>query len=314
MQVTPYSQEWKEGWDKLVKESKNGTFLINRSFMDYHKDKYHDCSLLFAEGDNILGVLPANWDEPARTVYSHQGLTYGGLILNTSVTAVQVNQMIDEAINWYKENLDAEKLIYKPIPYIYDKYPAQEDLYALFRHDAKIIQRGLSCTVPLRHSLPFRELRKRGKHRAIDNALYLSKSCDIVTFWNLLDEVLSSRHQTHPVHSVDELIMLTERFPKEIQLFVVKKDDDVLAGTLLFITPQVIHVQYIAANDKGCEYGALDLLFHYLINEKFRDMPSLDFGVSTEQGGLILNEGLEFQKEGFGGRGVCYDTYEIPIL
>ena len=34
-----------------------------------------------------------------------------------------------------------------------------------------------------------------------------------------------------------------------------------------------------------------------------------DFGKSTERHGEYLNEQLIFQKEGFGGRAVCYDTY-----
>ena len=38
-----------------------------------------------------------------------------------------------------------------------------------------------------------------------------------------------------------------------------------------------------------------------------------DFGVSTEQRGSYLNEGLIFQKEGFGGRAICYDTYAIDL-
>ena len=38
-----------------------------------------------------------------------------------------------------------------------------------------------------------------------------------------------------------------------------------------------------------------------------------DFGISTEQGGRYLNEGLIFQKEGFGARTVVYDTYELNI-
>ena len=63
MQVIAYTPEWEEGWNKLVRESKNGTFLIDRSYMDYHQDRFQDCSLIFSEGNKILGVLPANWDE-----------------------------------------------------------------------------------------------------------------------------------------------------------------------------------------------------------------------------------------------------------
>src|SRR5574344_473491 len=313
MQIVAYTPEWEEGWNELVRNSKNGTFLFNRNFMDYHKDRFTDCSLIFAEGDNILGVLPANWNEYERCVYSHGGLTYGGLILSLNVTAVQVMQMIDEACEWYKDNYGAKTLIYKPVPYIYHTYPSQEDLYAIFRKNAILKSRGLSSVIMLKHPIAMRTLRKRGVKKALSYSLYLSKSNNVEPFWNILDNVLVEHHNTHPVHTISELELLMERFPKEIQMFVVKDGEDVVAGCLLFMTQQVIHVQYIAANETGREKGALDLLFHYLINEKFQDTPYLDFGISTEDNGQLLNEGLEFQKEGFGGRAVCYDIYEIPL-
>ena len=314
MQVIVYNPEWKEGWNKLVRESKNGTFLIDRNFLEYHQDRFQDCSLIFLEKNKILGVLPANWDEGNKTVYSHQGLTYGGLILRTDIKAVQVIQMLDESIELFKNKYHATRMIYKPTPYIYHQYPAEEDLYGIFCHHGKLLTRGLSSTIPLTHPIKIKESRKSGIRKAISNSLHISKSSEIEPFWNILNYVLTTYHNTRPVHNVEELNFLMSRFPKEIQLYVVKsKEEEVVAGCLLFLMPQVVHVQYIAASDKGKEYGALDLLFHYLIYEKFKDTAYLDFGVSTEHGGLILNEGLEFQKEGFGGRGVCYDSYELML-
>ena len=76
------------------------------------------------------------------------------------------------------------------------------------------------------------------------------------------------------------------------------------------------HVQYIAASDEGCRLSALDWLFSQLPSWLSRHAPEvsyLDFGISTEQGGTYLNEGLIFQKEGFGARAVCYDHYTLPL-
>jgi hypothetical protein len=36
-------------------------------------------------------------------------------------------------------------------------------------------------------------------------------------------------------------------------------------------------------------------------------------GASNEEGGKVLNASLIYQKEGFGGRGVVYDTYEWEL-
>ena len=57
----------------------------------------------------------------------------------------------------------------------------------------------------------------------------------------------------------------------------------------------------------------MDLLFHRLIHEVYSSVPYFDMGTSVEEGGRVLNEGLIFQKEGFGGRAVVYDTYELDI-
>lgn len=91
------------------------------------------------------------------------------------------------------------------------------------------------------------------------------------------------------------------------------KGDVPLGGSLLYITKQVVHTQYISASVEGKELGALDLLFDYLINKEYTSYPYFDFGQSTESMGTVLNESLIFQKEGFGGRGMCYDIYEYEL-
>ena len=111
--------------------------------------------------------------------------------------------------------------------------------------------------------------------------------------------------------SLDELRLLQGRFPQQIHLYLIyNKEKEPVGGTWVFDTGQVVHTQYIASTEEGKAHGALDLLFDELINRRYREGIYLDFGKSTEEGGRVLNEHLIFQKEGFGGRGVCYDTYE----
>ena len=93
------------------------------------------------------------------------------------------------------------------------------------------------------------------------------------------------------------------------------KVGNLLGGALIFETPQVIHTQYISASPEGKSLGSLDLLFDYLINKVYADRQGyFDFGKSTEANGQKLNAPLIFQKEGFGGRGVCYDSYEWDVM
>ncbi len=333
MNIVQYSVNRKEMWDEFVRQSRNGTFLFERAFMDYHSQRFTDCSLMVFEGaeqsnderdsslgaERLVALFPANWVEEEATVYSHQGLTYGGLILGLDVTQVQVLAATGAIMSFLMDMLGARKVVYKPVPYIYSLVPAQEDLYALFRVGAKLTGRSVSSTVPLRSPLKMRTLRIRQARKALDHNLYIERLTEgdargLHEYWELLTNVLSEQHAVTPVHSEEEISLLIGRFPREIKVFLVRNAESaVVGGCVVFVCKQVAHVQYIAAGKEGRERGALDLLFRHLITEQFKNLDYLDFGISTEQGGQKLNEGLIFQKEGFGGRAVCYDTYEIPL-
>ena len=61
-------------------------------------------------------------------------------------------------------------------------------------------------------------------------------------------------------------------------------------------------------------WGADLELYDRIMHEDYKDYPYFDFGRSTEHpDGSGLNEPLVFQKEGFGGRGLCYDIYEYDL-
>ncbi len=315
MQIISYNNQYKEEWNRIVNASCNGTFLFNRDFMDYHKDRFEDVSLMFVKKNIIKGLLPANINEDA--VYSHAGLTYGGIIIPATTSSPEVSEMLTLAIDYYSKHLHASSLYYKPIPYIYHTYPSSQDLYYLTQRGAQLIHRKLSSAILIHQPITFSELRRRHVVKAKKTGLSVSMIEGIDTwraFWDILSDVLMTKHQRHPVHSLQEILLLKSNFEHEIRLLTVLKENTVIAGTVLFLTSNVIHAQYIASNDAGCESGALDLLFDYILHtELFRHYSYLDFGVSTEKEGQIVNTGLLFQKEGFGGRGICYDEYLLNI-
>ena len=284
-----------------------------RQYMDYHADRFVDCSLLFRKKGKIIALLPANYVEEERTVYSHGGLTYGGLILSESITAADTLQVMSCATEWMRITLGAERLIYKSIPHIYHRCAAEEDLYALFRHNAKLIARTASSAITCGHPIAMQELRRRGIKKAQANGILYEESTDMAAFWKILEEVLAEKHHKTPVHTLTEIEKLRTSFPDEIRLFVARKDGILVAGTLIYETDKVAHAQYIASSAEGRAMGALDGLFDYLISQVYAAKSYFDFGISTEQGGRYLNEGLIFQKEGFGARTVVYDAYELKI-
>ncbi len=299
-------------WDLFVKNSKQGTFLLERSYMDYHSDRFHDHSLMIYKNDKLYAILPGN--EADHTFYSHQGLTYGGLITNSKATADDVCKVFAQ-INQYLKQQGFQKVIYKSVPRIYHQLPAEEDLYALFKEcRAQICARNISAVIDLQHPLKWYNIRKQGAKKATSQGIRIEYSEDYNNFWEILSTNLMQTYHAQPVHTLEEIRMLHERFPENIKLYVaLQEDGKMLGGTLLYITPQVVHTQYISASEEGKQKHALDALFLQLIQHEYKDCLFFDFGTSNEDGGKILNTSLIYQKEGFGGRGVVYDTYEWEL-
>ena len=94
---------------------------------------------------------------------------------------------------------------------------------------------------------------------------------------------------------------------------MVYRDNSPLGGTILYLTPQVVHTQYISASEDGKRVGALDLLFDHLLGDENFHQPYFDFGTSALGNTNEVNSSLIFQKQGFGGRSVCYDWYEYDL-
>lgn len=305
-----YDSSWKDKWDAFVDVSKNGTFLFKRDYMDYHSDRFQDHSLMFLSKNAIVALLPAT--ASGAVFSSHAGLTYGGLVMARNITAIDVLEIFRLVMAYLSEN-GFIKFIYKPIPHIYHEIPAEEDLYALFRANAFLVARGLSSTILQSDRLKFRNIRKHGIKKAIKNGVVVSQTPEFSSFWKILSANLSERHGLLPVHSLEEIELLRDRFPNEIKLYVAKIEEEVIAGVVVYNTKYVAHSQYIAASPKGRDLGALDLIFDYLIGDVYSDSKFFDFGISTEDDGTYLNESLIYQKEGFGGRGICYDRYEIDL-
>ena len=311
MEIRRYRREDKELWNSFVSKARNATFLFDRNYMDYHADRFDDNSFMFYHKGKLKAVLPAN--VAGDTLYSHQGLTYGGLLLDKKATVEDVLECFDSLNSWLREN-GISKVVYKALPWIYQQYPSEEDLYALtWKCKAQLISRDIASTIVVDNKLKFAESRKSGIRKALSLNIEVGESNDVDGFWHVLEDNLGNRYNAKPVHTSSEMKLLMSRFPNNIKLYVAKMNGEIVGGTLIYVTPQVVHTQYISASVEGKKHGALDLLFDYIINKVYANCRYFDFGKSTEQGGAYLNEPLIFQKEGFGGRGVCYDWYQWEL-
>lgn len=311
MEIRRYRREDKELWNSFVSKARNATFLFDRNYMDYHADRFDDNSFMFYHKGKLKAVLPAN--VAGDTLYSHQGLTYGGLLLDKKATVEDVLECFDSLNSWLREN-GISKVVYKALPWIYQQYPSEEDLYALtWKCKAQLISRNIASTIVIDNKLKFAESRKSGIRKALSLNIEVGESNGVDGFWHVLEDNLGNRYNAKPVHTASEMKLLMSRFPNNIKLYVAKMNGEIVGGTLIYVTPQVVHTQYISASLEGKKHGALDLLFDYIINKVYANFRYFDFGKSTEQGGAYLNEPLIFQKEGFGGRGVCYDWYQWEL-
>ena len=309
--VHRYDASLREEWDAFAAECKNFTFLFLRGYIDYNP-RFTDHSLLFRRGGKLVALLPACID--GDTLASHGGLTYGGFLVKKDAAVADVADAFSALRSYLKKNTSVTKIKYSPVPHTYATYPAEEELYMLFRYDARLVARRISSVVWQKEALPFSTLRRRKVKVAQKAGFTIVADNDFAAFWAVLQENLQKVYNAAPVHSLAEIELLAGRFPENIKLFrVVDNAGETVAGTVIYVTGRVARVQYIGSVDKGRENGALDILFDYLLHSEYAEKEYFDFGTSVEEGGRVLNKGLIFQKEGFGGRAVVYDSYELDI-
>jgi len=309
--VVRYTPERAEEWNQFVAESKNGTFLFDRRYMDYHSDRFSDFSVMLYENKRLLALFPAN--RAGETVFSHQGLTYGGLVMNGKATAAKVCEWMTMINAFYKEQ-NVRRVVCKPLPWIYAAMPSEELIYALnMVCKARLCSRDIASVIRFDHHVPFTTLRKRCVAKARKNNVSVAFSDDYERFWQLLSDNLLEKYGAKPVHSLQEILLLKSRFKENIRLFAAFENGEMLGGTVLYQTPMVVKTQYISASKRGKEIGALDLLFDHLINDGVFTQDYFDMGTSAMDDSNELKLPLLFQKEGFGARAVCYDTYEWTL-
>jgi hypothetical protein len=309
VEVRPYDAADAAAWDDLVARSANGTLLHTRRYLGYHGDRFADRSLVVLDGGRPAAVLPAALDpsDPACVV-SHPGLTYGGLVHPPSFRGTAVRAALDAALaHW-----SAARVVYKPVPHVFHRAAAQDDLWALFVLGAKRFRVDLSWAVDLTGPPAWTGNRRRAAAKAAA-AVDVTRDDDAVEeLWAVLTESLAERHGVRPVHTAAELAELLERCPGEIAVHVARRDSAVVAGAVVYVAGAAWHTQYLTSGAAGREVGALDAVVAYGIDAA-REAGArwYDFGISNEDAGRTLNEGLYFYKSSFGGGSVVHEQYEL---
>jgi len=311
LSVQRYAPDRKAEWDAFVGSAKNATFLFHRDYMDYHAQRFIDHSLIIEHDGTPIALLPAH--EGEGVLRSHGGLTYGGLIIGDAMTTALMLAVF-EALMSYAREAGFEVLRYTTVPTIYHRRPAEEDRYALFRIGAKLVRCDVLSVVSPAAGASRQTRRRRAAAKAVKAGIMIVEDNDFPAFWPVLEAVLSERHDTAPVHTLAEIELLHGRFPDHIRLFNARDGSgEILAGAVIYESVQVAHVQYMATSAAGRGNGALDLVLSHLLDQVFVTKRWFDFGISNEAEGRTLNEGLIEFKEGFGGRAVVHDFYQLDL-
>ena len=314
--IRRYSRDDRELWDDFVRKSRNATFLFERGYMDYHSDRFADCSWMAYKGDKLVAMLPANVDS-SGVLHSHQGLTYGGWLLPPShLDGSDLLEIFQLAVEiWKAAGIVA--LDYKPLPWIYSAQPSQEDVYALFRMGATVSEINLSSAINLSYPIHYNKLRKRTLRKSSELRVIIDETDDSEKFMQMVKTCLQDRHDAQPVHTAREISVLKERFPENIRMFALRledrPEDGFQAGVMVYDAGRVAHAQYIASTPLGRELNLLTPLFDWLIRERYSDKAYFDFGISNEDHGRYLNSGLLRQKFSYGATGVAYQRWELKI-
>lgn len=314
--VRGYTPENAQAWEDLVARSCNGTFLHTRRFLSYHGDRFCDTSVLLEDRrGRVVGVFPAA-ESPSQpgVIVSHPGLTYGGLVHDGSVRGTSMISALRDIADHYRR-LGHRRLWYKAVPALYHTEPADDDLYALFRLEARRYRSDLSAAIYLDHRGRVTQRRLRSRRTAEAAGVSTEERWDdIDDFWGVLEANLARRHDTAPVHTLAEITLLHDLFPEDIVLITGRVGEVLAGGAVLFAAGPAMHMQYTATTDQGRAACVTDLVMEQAIDlARHRGYRFFDFGVSTPHEGWHLDEGLYEFKVSFGAGGVVHEHYEIDL-
>ncbi len=313
--MLPFAAGDAERWDDLVERAPMATFLHTRRFLSYHGERLQDASLLLTDDRGALrAVLPAARDpHDPRRVISHPGVTFGGLLHDGRIYPEEVREALAAAFAHYRQK-GVARIRYKPVPHIYHRSPSGDDVWALDALGATRVGCALSCAIDLASRRSPTARRERSLRKARGAGINAGTDPALADFWPVLEATLQRRHVARPVHTLEEIELLRARFPDSVGLVTGRLAGDVVAGIVLFRTPRVAHVQYMAASESGMRNGALDAVVERCIALARADgVRYFDFGTSMVDGGHELQTGLHRFKAEFGGGGVIHESYELTL-
>jgi hypothetical protein len=310
--VRPYQESDYELWNTFVSAAKNATFLFHRDFMEYHKERFDDFSLLVFDKVKLVAVLPANRVD--NKVYSHQGLTYGGLVYASKLKIEKIETILDLLFDFFKSKR-IEHFYLHPIPSFYLGQGNAAIDFFLMKKGAQLYRKEMNMVAHLPQEIPISKSKLKHFRRTELLGLRVVEETNFQPFWEkILEPRLVEKYDAKPVHSLAEIQLLHESFPKNIKQFSAYLEDKIVAGITIFEFENGVKSQYGATSKKGEKYRALDFLFISLLDIfQKRGKLFFDMGIVNDSGEKGFHSGLLQQKEELGCTVWSQDFYKITL-
>jgi len=309
--IIRYSSPLRQVWENFLSNSINGTFIHSRNFMEYHGKSFEDFSLLGYKDGVAICLLPAH--KRGQEIYSHQGLTYGGIILKKGLDSQEIKELMQALISFLKKE-GFHHLYISQVPNIYARV-SQEKLIDLL-HDTEPLQKNVifNYVLPLPLRKNEKENNKRWKRIRNKNlGMEIREELIFEGFWEkVLVPNLWEKHRASPVHTVEEINGLAISNPGKIRQYNAYLHGELLAGTTLFVHETAVNAQYTASTEKGRKLRALDHLYFHLF-ERFADKQFFSLGTAHDSGTFKDKISLIHWKKSFGAKPYVNEHFKIGL-
>lgn len=306
----------------LMSGRTNGEFINSNRYLSYHaKGRYKNASVTVIDNGSkeVRGlIMAAENPEDSEHVISHAGTTFAGPIVDFKFGIRENIDILKLMLDYYESQYRVVELRLRPS--VYDRQPMEFISYYLQRRGYRSGMTALANIINIQKIKEKAELlqlydsKRRNQVKKVlksDNYLFYKEEEIDEECFKHMNQHLQEKYGTFTTHTYEEIKILHERFPENIEPYIVKrKTGEYGAFALVYKFKNVFHTQYLDMNyHLSSEYPHLFLIHHLIQIAREQGYSYFSFGASTEGRGEYLNEGLYNYKGGYGGGSIILPVY-----
>lgn len=321
LRVSTFTSADASRWDQFVRDSRNGNFFHTRAFLSYHpSDRFTDASVWVMDGEKPRAVLPAAEREVdgKRMLVAHPGASYGGAVFAADVGVQESGQILAALTDHARAQKFAGMQFLRLPPTSIRKEFSEDQEYWMYQNGWRCTRMEMDGAIDLcgateENALSLLTGKCRNMVRQAERAgITVRETDDFSSFWRILNATLS-RHKVTPTHTIEEILRLKNACPKDVRLFGAFLDQTLVGGIVVMtLHENALYTLYMAQDYEHQSAHPIHAVLTDVIRTTIReDRRILHLGVSTEDGGKSINEGLFFFKESFHCRPVRRESWEL---